>query len=71
MDLMMPVMDGFEASERIRNLDREDAHTIPIIPLSASSSEEDMEKSVESGMNGYLVKPVSIDLLKHTLQNMI
>lgn len=71
MDLMMPVMDGFEASERIRNLDREDAHTIPIIPLSASSSEEDMEKAVESGMNGYLVKPVSIDLLKHTLQNMI
>lgn len=71
MDLMMPVMDGFEASERIRNLDREDAHTIPIIPLSASSSEEDMEKAVESGMNGYLVKPISIDLLKHTLQNMI
>lgn len=71
MDLMMPVMDGFAASERIRNLDREDAHTIPIIPLSASSSEEDMEKAVESGMNGYLVKPVSIDLLKHTLQNMI
>ena len=71
MDLMMPVMDGFEASERIRNLDREDAHTIPIIPLSASSSEEDMEKAVESGMNGYLVKPVSIDLLKHTLQSMI
>lgn len=71
MDLMMPVMDGFEASERIRNLDREDARTIPIIPLSASSSEEDMEKAVESGMNGYLVKPVSIDLLKHTLQNMI
>ena len=68
---MMPVMDGFEASERIRNLDREDARTIPIIPLSASSSEEDMEKAVESGMNGYLVKPVSIDLLKHTLQNMI
>ena len=44
----MPVMDGFEASERIRNLDREDARTIPIIPLSASSSEEDMEKAVES-----------------------
>ena len=71
MDLMMPVMDGFEASERIRNLDREDAHTIPIIPLSASSSEEDMEKAVEYGMNGYLVKPVSIELLKRTLQNMI
>lgn len=71
MDLMMPVMDGFAASERIRNLDREDAHTIPIIPLSASSSEEDMEKAVEYGMNGYLVKPVSIELLKRTLQNMI
>lgn len=71
MDLMMPVMDGFEASERIRNLDREDSHTIPIIPLSASSSGEDMEKAVESGMNGYLVKPVSIELLKQTLQNMI
>lgn len=71
MDLMMPVMDGFEASENIRNLDREDSHTIPIIPLSASSSGEDMEKAVESGMNGYLVKPVSIELLKQTLQNMI
>ena len=68
---MMPVMDGFVASERIRNLDREDAHAIPIIPLSASSSEEDMEKTVKSGMNGYLVKPVSIELLKRTLQNMI
>ena len=71
MDIMMPVMDGFEASENIRNLDREDSHTIPIIPLSASSSGEDMEKAVESGMNGYLVKPVSIELLKQTLQNMI
>ena len=71
MDLMMPVMDGFEASEHIRNLDREDSHTIPIIPLSASSSGDDMEKAVESGMNGYLVKPVSIELLKQTLQNMI
>lgn len=67
MDLMMPVMDGFEAARRIRNLDRDDARTIPIIPLSASSSRKDMEKTVKFGMNGYLVKPVSTEWLNRTI----
>lgn len=71
MDLMMPVMDGFEAARRIRNLDRDDARTIPIIPLSASSSRKDMEKTVKFGMNGYLVKPVSTEWLNRTIGSLL
>ena len=57
MDLQMPVMDGYEAAKQIRALDRADAGTIKIIALSAVSFDEDIERSLQAGMNGFLEKP--------------
>ncbi|MDR0857784.1 MAG: response regulator [Oscillospiraceae bacterium] len=59
MDIQMPVMNGLEATREIRrNTDRPDARTIPIAAMSANAFDEDMRISVESGMNGYITKPV-------------
>lgn len=60
MDLMMPVMDGLEASRKIRSLKRRDAKSVPIIALSANAFEEDAKASKEAGMNEHLAKPVDI-----------
>lgn len=68
MDINMPVMDGLEATRIIRKLDRKDSQTVPIIAMSANAFDEDMQKSIESGMNGHLSKPFRpeqlIDLMK-------
>ena len=71
MDLRMPMMDGYEATRRIRALDREDAGSIPIIALTANASEEDVQRSLDSGMNAHLVKPIDADLLYATLTRWI
>ena len=68
MDIMMPVMNGLEATEAIRALDREDCRKIPIIAMSANAFEEDVKKSLASGMNGHLSKPLDIGKLEKTLQ---
>ena len=60
MDLMMPVMSGYEAARVIRGLDREDAKTVPIIALSANAFEEDVAMAKAAGMNDHLAKPVDI-----------
>lgn len=60
MDLMMPVMSGYEASRVIRSLNRPDAGTVPIIALSANAFEEDIVLSKDAGMNAHLAKPVNI-----------
>ncbi len=60
MDLMMPVMSGYEASRVIRGLGREDAETVPIIALSANAFEEDIALAKDAGMNEHLAKPVDI-----------
>lgn len=60
MDLMMPVMSGYEASRVIRGLDRTDAETVPIIALSANTFEEDVALAKDAGMNDHLAKPVDI-----------
>ena len=67
MDIMMPVMDGLEATRLIRSMDREDCHTIPIIAMSANAFDDDLKKSVECGMNGHLSKPVEVDKLYRVL----
>ena len=59
MDIMMPVMNGYEATRAIRQLDRPDAQQIPIIALSANAYEEDIRKAKESGMNAHVAKPVN------------
>ncbi len=60
MDLMMPVMSGYEATRVIRGLDRTDAKAVPIIALSANTFEEDIALAKDAGMNGHLAKPVDI-----------
>jgi len=60
MDLMMPVMSGYEASRVIRSLDRPDAGTVPIIALSANAFDEDIALAKDAGMNAHLAKPVNI-----------
>ena len=63
MDLMMPVMSGYEAARVIRDMDRSDAGTVPIIALSANAFEEDIAMSKDAGMNEHLAKPVDIQKL--------
>ena len=60
MDLMMPVMSGYEASRVIRGLNRSDAAAVPIIALSANAFEEDIALAKDAGMNAHLAKPVNI-----------
>ena len=71
MDIMMPVMDGLEATRAIRSMERADCHTIPIIAMSANAFDDDLKKSVECGMNGHLSKPVDVDKLYQTLNEVI
>lgn len=59
MDIMMPVMDGYEASRRIRSLPRRDASLIPIFAMTANAFQDDIEKSHKSGMNEHLTKPLN------------
>jgi len=71
MDIMMPVMDGLEATRAIRSMEREDCRTLPIIAMSANAFDDDLKKSVECGMNGHLSKPVEVDKLYQTLSEVI
>lgn len=63
MDIRMPVMDGLEATRRIRTLNRPDAQQVPIIAMTANAFDDDSRKSLESGMNGHLTKPLDLDAL--------
>lgn len=63
MDIQMPVMNGLEATVAIRNLERPDAKTIPIIAMTANAFAEDVQASLESGMNAHVAKPISIEAL--------
>ena len=60
MDLMMPVMSGYEAARVIRSLNRTDAESVPIIALSANAFEEDVAMAKDAGMNEHLAKPIDI-----------
>lgn len=71
MDIMMPEMDGLEAIRTIRNLDREDCKKIPIYAMSANAFDEDVKRSLASGMNGHLSKPVNLQVLEKTLQKVL
>jgi len=71
MDVMMPEMDGIEATQLIRAMDKENSKTIPIIALTASQNEDDIRRTKEAGMNEYLNKPFDIDLTLETIQKYI
>ena len=71
MDIRMPEMDGLEAAAAIRALDRPDAKKIPIIALTANAFDEDVQRSLQAGMNAHLSKPVEPDHLYRTLEDLI
>lgn len=70
MDLMMPVMSGYEATRVIRKLDRPDAKSVPIIALSANAFEEDVAMAKDAGMNEHLAKPVDINKMFQVMSRM-
>jgi CheY-like chemotaxis protein len=61
MDVQMPVMDGYDATRKIRVLDKPEAKQIPIIALTANVFKDDVAKALDAGMNGHLGKPVDFD----------
>lgn len=67
MDLMMPVMDGIEATQHIRSMDRPDAKTVPIFAMTANAFADDADRSLAAGMNEHLTKPLSIQDLLQTI----
>ena len=71
MDMRMPVMDGLEATRTIRALDKPDAASIPIIALTANAFDEDVQRSMQAGLNAHLSKPVEPDALFETLERLI
>ena len=71
MDMRMPEMDGLEATRRIRALERADAKQIPIIALTANAFDEDVQRSMQAGLNAHLSKPVEAELLFETLESQI
>ena len=71
MDMQMPNMDGLTATTVIRAMDREDAKNIPIIALTANAFDEDVQRSLQAGLNAHLSKPVQPDILFETLENLI
>ena len=71
MDIMMPVMNGYEATKRIRSLDREDAKTIPIIAMTANAFTEDRIRAKEAGMDEHIAKPVDAKLLVKVIRELV
>ena len=71
MDMRMPEMDGLEATRVIRSLQRDDAKTIPIIALTANAFDEDVQRSMQAGLNSHLSKPVDPEALFETLESLI
>lgn len=63
MDIQMPEMDGYEAAKAIRNLKRTDAGTVRILACTANTFQEDIDRVMESGMNGFIGKPINIEEL--------
>ena len=71
MDMRMPEMDGLEATRAFRATKRADAKTVPIIALTANAFDEDVQRSMQAGLNAHLSKPVEPDVLFETLESLI
>ena len=71
MDIMMPVMNGYEAAKMIRSLDREDAKEIPIIAMTANAFTEDRIRAKEAGMDEHVAKPVDVELLIKVIHKLV
>ncbi|MBD5409001.1 MAG: response regulator [Treponema sp.] len=68
MDVQMPVMNGYEATKKIRGLDSEYAQTLPIVAMTANAFSDDIDKAIASGMNGHISKPLEFNRLLNTLK---
>lgn len=71
MDVQMPVMDGYEATKQIRKLKNHELASIPIIAMTANAFTEDREEALKSGMNGHIAKPIDVQVLFQTLDNIL
>ena len=71
MDVQMPKMDGYTATREIRTLSDNRKANIPIIAMTANAFEEDKRKSYESGMNGHVIKPISIEAIAKVLDEIL
>ena len=71
MDIQMPVMDGIEATKAIRALENPDLSRLPIVAVTANALEEDRQLTLSAGMNAHLGKPIDVDKLFSTLQNIL
>jgi len=71
MDMRMPEMDGLEATRRIRAMDRTDSKETPIIALTANAFDEDVQRSLQAGLNAHLTKPIQPEALYETLESLI
>lgn len=68
MDVQMPVMNGYEATRTIRNMQRKDVKKLPIIAMTANALEEDKEAALKNGMNAHISKPLDMDVFISVLQ---
>ena len=70
MDIRMPVMNGCESARRIRALGRQDTDRLPIIAMTANAFSEDVKKSLDSGMNAHIAKPIDMEKIISTLRDL-
>ena len=68
VDIMMPVMDGLEATRQIRTLNRKDTKEIPIIAMTANAFQDDIRDCIDAGMNAHIAKPIDSKKIEDTLQ---
>ena len=71
MDVQMPVMNGYDATQAIRKLENPDLAAIPILAMTANAFEEDKQEALRSGMNGHIAKPIDIDELMKALDTVL
>jgi CheY-like chemotaxis protein len=71
MDIMMPNMNGYEATKAIRKLDRPDAQKVPVIAMTANAFADDIKNAMNAGMNAHIAKPIDADLLLETITKFI
>ena len=71
MDVRMPEMDGLEATRQIRAMERSDSKIIPVIALTANAFDEDVQRSLQAGLNAHLTKPIQPEVLFETLESLV